>query len=129
MFSPKKPPKPKVPEALKLEVEQKCNELVEAALKPMHIKPPPKDKDFNYPVDIYTKWHQSFFYFYVKYHCPGPNAISPYFDIGFARLEFIGDHKFNMSYMRHTEKWHEIYYEQTLDECTALIKDGGHFTP
>ena len=48
--------KPKVPPAIKAEVERRGNERVEAVIKPKHIKPPPDDTDFNYLVDIYTKW-------------------------------------------------------------------------
>ena len=37
------PPKPKVPDTVKAEVEAKAKELVNAILKPEHIKPPPKN--------------------------------------------------------------------------------------
>ena len=43
-------------------------------LKPKFIKPPPKDPKWNYIIDIFTKWHSSFFYFCSTYACPGPNA-------------------------------------------------------
>ena len=52
-----------VSDSLKAEVQAKANELVENVIKPEHVKPPPKDNEWNYIVDIYTKWHGSFFTF------------------------------------------------------------------
>lgn len=63
MKVPPKSPKPKVPEYLKSVVKAKADEFVESFLKPHSIKVPPKDYQWNYPVDVFTKWHQSNFYF------------------------------------------------------------------
>jgi len=128
-FRPQKSPKPKVPENVKLEVETKANELVESFLKPEYIKPPPEDMRFNYVVDIYTKWYRSSFYFCAKYACPDPNAISPFFETKFARMEYAGDGLFNLSYMRHTGKWFEIFEGLSVDECLETIRDFPHFMP
>jgi len=128
-YTPSKPAKPKVPESIKAEVEKKCNELVETVLKPKFIQPPPEDSEFNYLVDIYTKWYRNYFYFYTKYHSPGPYAIAPYFEMGFARLEYAGDNKFNLSYMRHTNQWWEIYQGLTLEECISAVENEPHFMP
>lgn len=129
IYSPPKPPKPKVPEAIKTELEAKAHELVESVLKPTHVKPPPQDERFNYVVDIFTKWHRNYFYFCARYRCPGPNALSPYFEVGFARLEYVGRRSFNLSYMRHTGKWWELYTGLSLDECLTAIRDEPHFLP
>ena len=45
--SPPKQPKPKVPDAVKTNVEAKANDLIETVLKPNHIKPPSGDERFN----------------------------------------------------------------------------------
>ncbi len=37
--------------------------------------------------------------------------------------------RFNLSYMRHTGKWWEIYPDLTLDECMNAIRDEPHFMP
>jgi len=126
---PLREPKPNVPELTKSEVKKRCNELVENVLKPGYIKPPPEDKRFNYLVDIYTKWYHNYFYFCSKYCCPYPNAISPSFEDKFARLEYVSEDRFNLSYMRHTEQWWEISSEITLDECIETIKGMPHFMP
>jgi hypothetical protein len=114
--------KPTVPDEIKVEVKKKADQLVETFLKPNFIKPPPADTQWNYIVDIYTKWYRGNFYFCSKCHCPGPNAISDYFESKFARLECVGDGRFDVSYMRHTEKWWEIFQDLTLDQCLEAIQ-------
>jgi hypothetical protein len=129
VYSPPRQPKPKVPESIKIDLEKKAEALVETVLKPTHIKPPPEEARFNYIVDICTKWYRSYFYFCAKYHCPGPNAISPFFDTKFARLEYIGNSRFNLSFMRHTGKWVEIYTDLSADECLSAVEDDPFFYP
>src|SRR4051812_42813344 len=98
VYSPPKPPKPSVPDKVKEEVEAKANELVETFLKPTCVKPPPRNWRWNYLIDIHTKWHRSYFYFIGVWASPGPNALSPTFEAGFARLEYTGKRKFNLAY-------------------------------
>lgn len=123
VYSPPKGPKPTVPEDIKKEVEAKAATVIEAVLKPQHIKPPPEDALFNYLVDIYSKWYRSYFYFCSKYHSPGPHAISPSFEDNFARLEYAGEGRFNVSYKRHTGKWMELYSGLTVEESLAAVQD------
>ena len=129
VYSPPKPTKPKVPEATKAEVEGKATELVNTVLKPTHIKPPLKNQQFSYIIDIYTKWYRSYFYFCATYACPGPCALSPTFESKFARMEYVKGQRFNLSYMRHTGEWLEIHQDLTLDQCLAAIEEGGAFFP
>ncbi len=126
------PPKkvaPKVPELVKTELKKQADEIIENEIKSKNIKLPPTDNDYNYLVDIYSKWYRHYFHFCAKYNCPSPNAISPSFETKFARMEYIGDNKFNLSYMRHTDQWWEIYRGLSMDECLDLISDGGYFAP
>ena len=127
------PLKPKVMNVVKAELETKAAKLINTTLKPEHVKPPPKNAKWNYIVDMYTKWHGSYFYFCAKYACPAPNAMSPYFETGFARLEYSGgvggQSRFNLSYMRHTGKWWEIRHGLSLEQCLAEIREGGLFHP
>ena len=37
-------------------------------------------------------------------------------------MEYAGDDKINLAYMRHTGQWWEILQELTLDECIEEIK-------
>lgn len=127
--SPRKPTPPQVPDDIKGEVEAKANELVETHLKPTYIKPPPKDQRWNYIINIFTRRHRCFFYFCSTYACPGPNALSPTFESRFARMEYVGDGKFNLAYMRHNGKWWEVNQGLTVVRCIEAIRDGGIFQP
>src|ERR1700676_1150401 len=77
---PRKTSTAPLPEALKMEVTTKANELIETVLKPKYVQPPPENPQFNYIVDIYGKWYHKAFYFCAKYCVPGPNAIVPDFE-------------------------------------------------
>ena len=101
VYSPPKSPKPKVPDPLKAEVTAKAEKLIQE-LKTEHVKKPQKDFKWNYIVDLYTKRFKNYFYFCAKYACPGPNTLSPFFETRFARMEYVGDRRFNLSFMRHT---------------------------
>jgi len=120
---------PQVPDSVKRMLKEKADEIIETVLKPEHIKPPPTDNDFNYLVDIYSKWYRHYFYFCAKYNCPSPNAISPSFETKFARMEYVGNERFNLSYMRHTEQWWELYQELPMLDCLKLIVEEPHFMP
>lgn len=129
VWVPPKPPKAAVPDSLKTELSIKAQELVEKHLKPTYIKPAPKNTQFNYVVDISTKWYRNYFYFCSTYACPGPNALSPTFEYRFARMEYAGMRKFHLAYMRHTGQWWQLYAGLTLDECLTAIRDEPHFFP
>ena len=125
----KKKSGPKVSDALKIEIKLKADSLIDNVLKPKYIEPPPEDNDFNYLVDISSKWSRGNFYFCSKYNCPSPNAMAPSFDSNFARLEYVGGDKFNLAYMRHTGKWFEIGFDLSLEECLDEIENWPHFMP
>jgi len=118
-----------VPDYLKHSVEQAASELIENVLKPDHIKPPPRSNQFNYLVDIYGKWRGSYFYFCATYNSPGPYAISPSFETKFTRMEYRGDNRFALAYMRHTGQWVEVYDSLSLKECIESIQNDPWFQP
>ena len=47
IYSPPRPPKPKVPELVKRDVETRAHEFVESVLKPKHLTPAPQGADFK----------------------------------------------------------------------------------
>ncbi len=122
------PPKPEVPDQLKKEVIEKSQALVQR-FKQDYVKPPPKDPKWDYIIEIYTKWHSNYFYFRATYACPGPNAISPTFGTGFARMEYVGDGKFNLAYMRHTGQFWQVDKDLTLKEALQTIQENGLYHP
>lgn len=115
--------------AIRAEVEAKVRELIEKELKPKHVKPPPEDDRFNYVSDITLKWHGTTLLLVTIYACPGPNALSPTFESRFERLRPAAGGRFDLSFMRHTGQWVELFQGQTLDECLQEIRDDPWFIP
>jgi hypothetical protein len=129
VYSPGRDLKAAASDATKSEVERKANELIGTALTLKHVHPPPVEPKYNYVTGLSTKWHGRYFYFVATYACPGPNAISPTFEVNFARLKHTAIGRFNLAYMRHTGKWHELFAGLTLDECLKVINDDTWFQP
>jgi hypothetical protein len=127
--SPLRPSGPALDAATKAQVEANVRELIDKEMKPKHVKPPPKDSRSNYVTDITLKWHGSTLFLVAVYACPGPNAISPTFEARFARVRPSGAGRFDLSFMRYTEQWVELYQGQTLDECLEAIRDDPWFVP
>ena len=115
--------------ALKQEVNQKAGDLIENVLKPKHVLPPPKDGRFNYIIDIGAKWYRNYFYFFSTYACPGPNALSPTFESKFAKMEYLGNARFALYFMRHTGEWVGLYDALSVDESLKAIGDDPWFVP
>jgi hypothetical protein len=126
---PRKTSTSPLPESLKMEVTTKANELIETVLKPKYIQPPPENPQFNYIVDIYGKWYHRYFYFCATYCVPGPNTTVLSFEAKFARMEYAGNNRFHLAFMRHTGQWVELYTGLSLDECLAAIRDDPFFQP
>jgi hypothetical protein len=124
-----RPKKASIPESLKAQVNAKATDLVETVLKPKFIQSPPKKPRFNYIIDVAAKWHGSSFFIVFAYACPGPSAISPTFEAKFARMEFVGNAKFSLSFMRHTGKWAVLYERISLNECLDAIQKDYWFQP
>ncbi|MCL4490014.1 MAG: hypothetical protein M1570_18075 [Chloroflexi bacterium] len=129
IYSPPKPPAPKVPARSKTELQEKADQLIETLLKPQHIKPMPKGYEWNYIVDIYAKWYRHYFYFCAKYRSPSSHALSPFFETRFARMEYLGRDRFNLSYMRHTGDWIMIRPNLSLDASLKAIREDPIFAP
>ena len=126
---PAKKPTLSVPDSIKAEVAAKAAELIEKVLQRKHVKPPPKDQQFNFIIDIGSKWHRNYFYFFSTYACPSPNTLSPTFQAKFARMEYRGDAKYALEFCRHTGKWVMIYGDLSVDESMKAIQNDAWFEP
>jgi hypothetical protein len=129
VLSPKSTPKPKVSDAVKKHVQERCDTFVETKLKPRHIQTPPDDARFNYIVDLYNLWYRNFFYFCAKYRCPSDNCISEFFEVRYTRLEYTAKDTYTIAYMRHTGKWQVVYTDLSLEECISTIHNEEIFYP
>jgi len=129
MVSPGKKPKSSLPDSIKNELEAKATDLIVNVLKPKHVQPPPQEEQFNYIIDIGTKWYRNYFYFFSIYACPGPNALAPTFESKFARMEYIGAAKFALYFIRHTGEWVGIYDALSVEENMKALQDDDWFMP
>lgn len=128
VYSPKKAKPPMISDRLKDEISEKAESFVKE-FKEQYIQEKPTDNDFNYRVNIYTKWYQSYFYFCSTFNCPSPRAISPSFEYPFTRITYFSDDNCTLSYFRHTGKWQEVYEGLSLDECLETIRKEQIFHP
>jgi len=114
--------------AEKLAITAACERLIADVLLSRHL-PQIKPSKFNYPIDIYGKWHGNKYRFITRYRSGCANVIEPEFEAPFARIEFIARDRFDLSYHRHTGEWYCLYQAVTLAEALALIGEGMHFAP
>ena len=64
-----------------------------------------------------------YFYLVATYAGPFLDAVSPTFEVNFARLEHTAQGRFSLAFLQHTGKWHELFAGLTRDECLASIRD------
>jgi hypothetical protein len=121
------PPKTTIPASLKADVTRQAQELVGTVLTPRYVREPPAESQWNYIVALSTRWYRSSLYFCATYCCPGPHALSPSFEQRFARMEFAGDNRFHLAFMRYTGAWVVLYHDLSLDECLTAIRDDSWF--
>jgi hypothetical protein len=108
-------------------IESQCQPLIEKLKSQYVLKNP--DKRYNYMVDIYIKWYRNYLYFCGKYKSENPDRLVDEFEGNFARLKIIKPDSFEISYMRHTEKWFIIARDLTLNKCLEMIEDTPTFHP
>ena len=116
-------------ESEKRAVNQACEALITDVLKPRFL-PEIRPTQFNYPVDIFGKWHGAKYRFIQRFRSDRPeNALEPEFDFPFARLEYVSRDLFDLSYFRHTEQWCSVYRGLSLAEALSLLETEGIFHP
>ena len=119
------PKKPKPPDhsfvAIKAEVNRKATDLIEKVLKPKFIQTPPEGVQLNYIMDIKLKWLGTKCFFTAIFKAPDATT----FEEKFARMEYVGNGRFNLAFMRPTGQWVDMPYQNiTVDECLkAIVED------
>ena len=72
---------------------------------------------------------RAYLQFIVKYACPGPNALSPFFEIAFARLGYFRPDSLNIWARRHNDQWMLLGSGMTLPECFQEMRTNPWFHP
>ncbi len=114
-------------ESDKKNIEDYFHPLVETFKEQYILKNP--NKEFNYLVDIYSKWFQNYFYLCEKFKSEQPNRLDDEFEVKFVRLKYTGENQFEFSYYRHTGRWYLVAGGLTLDECREMILSNPVFQP
>ena len=86
---------PEPPESEKTAITAACWRFIADVLKPRCL-PRIEPTSFNYPVDIYGKWHGNKYRFVQRFRSDRPDAIAPEFDAPFARLDNVGRDRFDL---------------------------------
>lgn len=110
-------------------IDQACEAFIEDVLKPRFLPEIRPAMAFNYPIDIFGKWHGGKYRFIQRFRSDREDALEPEFDSPFARLEYVSRDRFDLSYFRHTGQWWTVYRGVSLAEALSLLETEGIFHP
>lgn len=117
---------PVKPDAVdKAAIARACEAFVADAMKPRFLPEVRPREEFNFPVDIYGKWHGANYRFIQRWRTPHGEE----FEAAYARLEYRGRDRFDIGWHRHTGQWFTLHRGVTLAEALRLMKTDGHLHP
>src|SRR3989344_6592685 len=102
--------RPKVSDSEKARVNQLCDDFIVAKLKPKYLVEYNKQNKDRKMKDIYCKWYRGFIHFIAVYNDFRDNRILNEYEDKFARLEYLDNDRYLLSYLRHTGEWFELTY-------------------
>lgn len=110
-------------------IGQACDRFIKDVLKPRFL-PEIRPTQFNYPVDIFGKWHGRRYRFIQRFRGDRPgNEPAFEFDRPFARIEYVGPDRFDLAYFRHTGQWWTLLRGISLAEALSILETDGIFHP
>jgi hypothetical protein len=120
-----------VSELLKKELTQKAERLIWKMFKPgLPAQAEAARKyGFNYISDVYTVWRGRSFYFCARYCNPRDDVKEKQFEVRTTRMAHECGRQFNLSYMRHTGNWCEVFQGLSLEECLETIEKNELYWP
>src|SRR5262249_5142084 len=77
--------------------------------------------EFNYPVGLGGKWHGNKYRFITRYRSGHAENRGEEFDAPFARLDYVGPDRFDLSYFRYTGEWFRLHRGVTRGQALRLI--------
>jgi hypothetical protein len=111
-------PKPKVAEDVRETIDALVAPVV--ALLKARLCKRPRNPRFNWPADLFTRWHREALYLVVVMRTP--HGRPPTFEMHAARMEHAGKSKFNLAVpMR--RGWSTILKNATPKECLKEISE------
>ncbi len=114
----KPPPKPHVPDDVRASVDAQAA-LVITKLKKQCCKKP-KNPQFNWCDDIFTRWRRDALYFVTVMRTPDGRPAT--FETHAARMEFAGEGLFNLAVpMR--RGWNTVKSKASPEECLTAVTE------
>lgn len=83
---------------------------------------------FNYAIGVFPQWRGSTFYLCVRYRTPSGRPEDD-FVVRSTRLKHLGGGRFELAYLRHTERWQPVYSGLTVKQCFDCIEAEEIFWP
>ena len=113
---PRPPARPKVLDAVREAVDAQAAITVAALKKRFRKKT--RNPRFNWPDDLFTRWHRDALYFVVVMRTP--SGRPPTLETHVARMEHVGHGKFNLAVpMR--RGWNTVQRDATPEQCLRVI--------
>jgi hypothetical protein len=106
--------------------------VVEEAFAPVianmkaELPPLQEPQQFNQCVDFKASWRGSYYTLNAVYQS-APNSAIQSFEVGVARLTFLGKDHYALAYFQHTEKWHVIFPSISLEDAIEAVKSDPWF--
>jgi hypothetical protein len=124
--------KTKMPDHVKRDLTAWAEAFMEERFEPGINKEGAEAHGFNYVVDLYARWRGPRFYIGATYRragFPDDAGDEAHFDAHSARVTYQGPRSFALAYMRHTKRWHTVFYDLTLEQVKDRIEGMEIFWP
>jgi hypothetical protein len=76
---------------------------------------------FNYPIEVFPEWRGKAFYLCVRYRARSRRPEDD-FVVRHTRMTFTGFGRFDLAYLRHTDKWFTVDRGLTAADCFREIE-------
>ena len=90
-------------------------------LRPRFL-PEIRPTEWNYVVDIHGAWAAGRYRFMQRYRSGMEHNRGEEFDAPFARIDRMGQDRFDIYWMRHTGKWWRLHAGVTLAEALRILE-------
>ena len=121
VFDPKMATKNKLTPEIKDSVTTFFNPLLEEYRD--QIKNIIPNKQNPYTIDVFTKWRQNYFYFGTILKLDFENRVADKMEETHARLEFVDQNLFNISYKRHNDTWFQLGSNLSLEVALDYLRN------
>ena len=105
-----------------------CEAFIRDVLKPRFL-PEIKPTEWNYVIDIHGAWAAGRYRFMQRYRSGIEDNRGEEFDAPFARIDRMGQDRFDIYWMRHTGKWWRLHVGVTLAEALRILETDGVLHP